>query len=130
MSIFPYVFVGDKAGERMVYSSDPEYALHRVQEWKRAMGHCQGMDGRALPIYVNAIGTTVAQRNYINDTCYQATFIVKNIISLLGEVGLPEFFIRCPITIFLMRKTICSLTDGTACFPNFRSTNRDISHFL
>ncbi len=92
MSIFPYVFVGDKAGERMVYSSDPEYALHRVQEWKRAMGHCQGMDGRALPIYVNAIGTTVAQRNYINDTCYQATFIVKNIISLLGEVGLLIFY--------------------------------------
>lgn len=93
INIFPYVFSNTPGtGQPLSYSPDADYALKMVQKWKKRLSSCMGFGKNLPPVFINALGTTIVHRNYINDTCYQATFIVKNMISLLGEVDLICFY--------------------------------------
>lgn len=84
ISIFPYTM--DVASKKYIYSTDDSYAIHTIQKLKKQLGKRTEKLHYHLPIYVSAIGTTVMHRDYINDTCYQSVFLVKNMIDLVGEV--------------------------------------------
>ena len=42
--------------------------------------------GDEVPIWITVFGPDIRTRNYMNDSCYQATFIAKNTIDLIGLV--------------------------------------------
>ncbi len=71
------------AEENGVYiiSSDPDYIRSRVQSirdmiYRRFGGH--------MPVWLTVFSSNVRTRNHVNDSCYQATFIVKNTIEMIG----------------------------------------------
>ncbi len=66
-----------------VFSPNPNYVRDCVQEIRDILDRA-GMTG--LPIWVTAFGPDVRTRNHVNDSCYQATFIAKNTIDLIGLV--------------------------------------------
>ena len=89
LSVFPYVIHSETDKEaQWVYSVDKSYALHTIRELKRSMEKFAIRYDYTAKIYVNALGTTIIHRNFINDTCYQATFFVKSTIDLLNEVDM------------------------------------------
>lgn len=66
-----------------VVSPNPDYIRDCVREIR---GILDDMGLEELPIWVTAFGPEVRTRNHVTDSCYQATFIAKNTIDLIGEV--------------------------------------------
>ncbi len=66
-----------------VFSPNPNYVRDCVREIRDILDR-MGLEG--LPIWVTAFGPDVRTRNHVNDSCYQATFIAKNTIDLIGLV--------------------------------------------
>ena len=66
-----------------VVSPNPNYIRDCVKEIRDILD-C--MDLAGLPIWVTAFGPEVRTRNHVSDSCYQATFIAKNTIDLIGLV--------------------------------------------
>ena len=64
-------------------SPNPNYTRDCVREIRDIL---DGMGLAGLPIWVTALGPEVRTRNHVSDSCYQATFIAKNTIDLIGLV--------------------------------------------
>jgi len=71
------------SGERGHYiiASDPDYIRSRVESI-RDMIHERF--GAHMPIWLTVFSQDVRTRNHVNDSAYQATFITKNTIDLIG----------------------------------------------
>ncbi len=75
--------VREDGSVHFVFSPNPDYVRDCVQEVRDILDR-SGLD--RLPIWVTAFGPDVRTRNHVNDSCYQATFIAKNTIDLIGLV--------------------------------------------
>lgn len=64
-------------------SPNPNYIHDCV---KNLRGVLANMGLADLPIWVTAFGPEVRTRNHVSDSCYQASFIAKNTIDLIGLV--------------------------------------------
>lgn len=73
----------ENGGVRFVNSSNPDYLLDCVAEIRNTV---RELMGQVLPIWITAFGSDIRTRNYVNDSCYQATFIAKNTIDLIDLV--------------------------------------------
>ncbi len=83
---FPYERASGNAQLPLyVYSSDPDYALHKVTTVKDLLAGHPSVTQR---LYLTVLGTDVKTRNPLSDSCFQSAFIVKNTIDLLGMVEL------------------------------------------
>ena len=67
----------------MVVSPNPDYVRDCVKGVRDTLDRF-GL--QHVPIWVTAFGPNVHTRNHVSDSCYQATFIVKNTIDLIGLV--------------------------------------------
>lgn len=80
----PYEPAEVETGEvRFVNSPNPEYLRDRVMDIKDCI---RRIFGEELPIWITVFGSDIRTRNYMNDSCYQATFITKNTIDLIDLV--------------------------------------------
>ena len=75
--------VREDGSTHFMVSPNPNYVRDCVTELRDILDR-MGMGG--IPIWVTAFGPEVRTRNYVNDSCYQATFIAKNTIDLIGLV--------------------------------------------
>ena len=75
--------LSEDGSTHFVVSPSPNYIRDCVRECRDILDH-MGLAG--LPIWVIAFGPEVRTRNHVSDSCYQATFIAKNTIDLIGLV--------------------------------------------
>lgn len=73
----------EDGGVRFVNSPNPDYLLDCVSGVRNTLRELLGRD---IPIWITAFGPDIRTRNYVNDSCYQATFIAKNTIDLIDLV--------------------------------------------
>lgn len=71
----------EDSGVRFVVSPNPNYIRDCVTDIR---GTLADMGLKDLPIWITAFGPEIRTRNHISDSCYQATFIAKNTIDLIG----------------------------------------------
>lgn len=67
-----------------VLSTRADYIKTQVQALKNML--CEQFPDENIPIWITAFAPDIRTRNYVNDSCYQATFIVKNTLDLIGIV--------------------------------------------
>ncbi|MDD6161086.1 MAG: helix-turn-helix domain-containing protein [Oscillospiraceae bacterium] len=81
---FPYERA-ENSGDpnRYIYSSDPDFIRNRVLEIKEILA---GYPSITQSIYLTVLGVDVMVRNPMNDSCFQASFLVKNTLDLIGLV--------------------------------------------
>lgn len=76
----------------LAYSNDRAFALHEIRRLKQLLLPFGASHNFRPPVFMNSLGTTIATRSHINDTCHQATFFVNNTIDLLDEFDLLCYF--------------------------------------
>ena len=82
--VFPYeVYQSD--GEHIVRKvSQNEYnEENQIREIKRLMQQT-GLEG--VPIYITECNNTISNRNYLNDSCFRAAYLVKKIGAVADQV--------------------------------------------
>ncbi|MEX1377761.1 MAG: helix-turn-helix domain-containing protein [Eubacteriales bacterium] len=81
---FPYEsFDSTNNNKKFVISSDPSFIVKKVDEAKSILAKYPRI---TQSLYLTVFGPDIKIRNHVNDSCYQSSFIVKNIIDLLGKV--------------------------------------------
>lgn len=87
---FPYERIADVNGpESHVYSFDQDFLRNQVQIVKSILAEHPTV---SQTLYLTVFGIDIKARNPLNDSCYQATFIAKNIFDLLGLVDLVGYW--------------------------------------
>ena len=66
-----------------IISSDPDYIRQRVQTLRDMISR---RFGELIPIWLTVFSQDIRTRNHVNDSAYQATFITKNTLDLIGLV--------------------------------------------
>lgn len=64
-----------------IIASDPNYIRNRVESIRNMIST---RFGEHMPIWLTVFSQDVRTRNHVNDSAYQATFITKNTIDLIG----------------------------------------------
>ncbi|MCD7807637.1 MAG: helix-turn-helix domain-containing protein [Lachnospiraceae bacterium] len=77
------------ASENSTISADPDRALNRVRGVREILRRHPYAPQK---LYLTAFGQDISARNYVNDSCYQAAFLVKNVIDLMDQVDLLAFW--------------------------------------
>ena len=67
--------------DHYIISSNPDYIRERVQTLRDMISN---RFGEHMPIWLTVFSQDVRTRNHVNDSAYQATFITKNTIDLIG----------------------------------------------
>lgn len=88
VNVFPYISYTNLEKPKYVYTLDNHFPVNDVKKFKDIVRHYFEPVGKIPQFFVSAIGTTLAHRNYINDTCYQSSFIAQIIVYLVGEIDL------------------------------------------
>ena len=81
--IYPYVEILKDYVKGAQLSSDRNYFLNKLEGIKKNikdLGYCPD------EIIISEWNSTVSDRNYINDSCSKATYIIKNVIDSMGKV--------------------------------------------
>ncbi|MBR1496053.1 MAG: hypothetical protein IJ617_00310 [Oscillospiraceae bacterium] len=65
----------------LVISPDPDFIPNTVRELREIIRHVMG---KPVPLWITVFGPDIRTRNHLNDSLYQATFLVKNTIDLIG----------------------------------------------
>lgn len=90
---YPYDPIAPKKG-KYTYASythllnDSKFIKHQVMHVKKLL---RAADMK-IPLYVTEWNCTISSRNYINDTCHKGTYILKNVVDMLGEVDIMGYF--------------------------------------
>ncbi|MFV0556542.1 MAG: GH39 family glycosyl hydrolase [Lactovum sp.] len=71
-------------------STDRSCLLHAVEKIKGDLEELEIVD---VNLYVTEWNLTISDRNYINDTCFKAAYLIKNIIEVYGKVELLSYFL-------------------------------------
>lgn len=70
-------------------SRDEQYLLHGILRLKRELA-AAGLP--EVKIYITEWNLTVSDRNYVNDSCFQGAYIVKNIIDVCRQVDMIGYY--------------------------------------
>lgn len=95
---YPYEPVPpQKSGHAPSYtrlSDDSDFIKRQVTHVKKLL-QTVDMD---IPLYVTEWNCTISSRSYINDTCYKGTYVMKNVVDLLGEVDIMGYYSGLDLT--------------------------------
>jgi xylan 1,4-beta-xylosidase len=69
-------------GDKIILSEDPDYMSKSLESLKMKLTSYP-----KLPIYITEWASTSAHRDWLNDTCYRSSYIIKNILENYDEVG-------------------------------------------
>ena len=91
ISVMNYAYEADSDGRDFFgyRSSDPQYLLHAIQQLKREL---KKADFDGIPVYVTEWNLTISDRNYMNDSCFQGAYIIKNVIDVCKETEILGYF--------------------------------------
>ncbi|WMJ87321.1 GH39 family glycosyl hydrolase [Anaerocolumna sp. MB42-C2] len=65
----------DSENDKIILSDDPDYMAHTIDCYKKKMtGYPK------LPTYITEWASTSSHRDWLNDTCYRSSYIIKNIL--------------------------------------------------
>ncbi|WP_160691224.1 helix-turn-helix domain-containing protein [Clostridium sp. C2-6-12] len=81
--IYPYSTVTKNGKETIYHSNDKDFLvnkLHNVKEIINSLGYS------GEEIIISEWSLTISSRNYINDSCFKAAYLVKNIIDSVDKV--------------------------------------------
>ncbi len=81
--IFPYEAVGNTNANLRLVSSDPERVKNEILSEKSILEKYPSL---TQDIWLTAMGVSIQTQDYVNDTCFQSTFFVKNTLDLIGLV--------------------------------------------
>lgn len=125
LGVFPYEpfrepsqMQGPQDASGIYYTRDTSYALHKVREFKQMLATFYD----PLPnIHMAYLGPDCFHGHYLNDTCFQSTFLFHNTVDLLGEVELLGYYQLSDIGSKTGKATdFPSLLDGrTGLFNNY-----------
>ena len=91
ISTINYAYEADSDGKDYFgyRSCDSQFLLHSIRQLKNEL---KEVDFDNIPIYITEWNLTVSDRNYMNDTCFQGAYIIKNVIDVCEEVGILGYF--------------------------------------
>ena len=72
---------GESDKDSIILSEDPDYMAHMIACLKNKLSSYP-----KLPIYITEWASTSSHRDWLNDTCYRAAYIVKNILENFDQV--------------------------------------------
>lgn len=78
--------IKDHLGKR---STDESYRLHIIRQLRQELNDAGFTQ---VPIYITEWNLTVSDRNYVNDSCFQGAYIVKNVIDAYREADMLAYF--------------------------------------
>lgn len=81
--------VNDRIHKYSIRSVDEDYLLRDVETYRTALEAC-GFPG--LPLYVTEWNETVADRNFVNDSCYRGAYMVKSLLEINQYVPVIGYF--------------------------------------
>ena len=76
----------DQYGKR---STDNEYLTHSVEKLQKELKEV-GIEN--IKLYISEWNLTISDRNYVNDSCFQGAYVVKNIIDVYDKVDIVGYF--------------------------------------
>lgn len=79
LSVYPF----DPCNGSFVVTANPDFAARRIDDLRAILSKHKTITQR---LFVTTFGADVSARNYVNDTCHQATFLAKHTIDLLDKV--------------------------------------------
>lgn len=88
LALFPYAYVRQDRETMLTMTSDRCCSVKFIKTVRDHMTVLHKDKRYIPPIYVTGFGPTIAHRSYINDTCYQSSYLIKNMIDLIGETDL------------------------------------------
>jgi beta-xylosidase len=74
--VYPYV----RSDAQFVVSADPHFAVHKLDDLHGILSKRRKLTQR---LFITSIGADISARNYVNDTCHQAAFVIKQTADLL-----------------------------------------------
>lgn len=86
---FAYQGMEDKSDHYGEKSVDEAYLLHSVERLREEL-NAVGWQG--MKLYVTEWNRTVSDRNIMNDTDYQAAYVVKNMVDVCGTLDMAGYF--------------------------------------
>lgn len=93
VSIFPYERFPSADGSYSVtdfyYTADRDFVLHQIEVIRSVMRRHPGLKSK---LYVASIGPEIQNRVFINDSCYQATFLAKAVADLIDSADFLAFW--------------------------------------
>lgn len=75
--------------DNLVYTDDKDFYLHKCREYKQLI---YDIYNTTLPLHLNYMGPLKTNQLYLNDSCFQSSFLFHNIISLIDEVDVLGFY--------------------------------------
>lgn len=81
--------VSEEAHTYSYRSPDEDYLMKDVKKFRKLLDE-HGFE--ETPIYITEWNQTIADRNFINDSCYKAAYIVKNLIEINQDVPMIGYF--------------------------------------
>ena len=72
-----------------VRNSDEDYLIKDVKKYMKIMEERGVQD---IPLYLTEWNETVADRNFINDSCYRGAYVVKNVLDINPYVDMAGYF--------------------------------------
>ena len=85
LSAFPYIPPRKTDEVRRYAAPDSEHIVKCITDIKKLLSRYRNITQK---IYVVAMGASIQTKDYINDSCFQSSFIAKNTIELIGLVDM------------------------------------------
>lgn len=83
--IYPYDIVADGQKNKVLKQSDnPRYISDKL---KKANEILRRYDFDETPLYVTRWNMSLSSRNYLNDSCYKGTYLLKNLVMCLDSTA-------------------------------------------
>jgi xylan 1,4-beta-xylosidase len=84
ISIYPIEIHRDKyrVPIKNLHSNNPNYVINKLNEVRKALKKA-GFDG--LELNVTEWNISISNRNFLNDSCFKASYLIKNIIENLNQ---------------------------------------------
>lgn len=91
ISAMNYAYEADPDGKDLFgyRNCDSRYLLHSVLQLKNELKQADFDD---IQLYITEWNLTVSDRNYINDTCFQGAYVIKNVIDVCESVDMLGYF--------------------------------------
>ncbi len=92
LCVMPYEPAGgsNRGGMDFLLSAQPDYIKTRILSVRAMLREELGNED--MPIWATVMGSDIRTRNHVNDSAYQATFIVKNTLDLIGLVDVVGYW--------------------------------------
>ena len=86
--IYPYELLSDDKKEKKLFvSGNPDYICEKISKARRIVE--EYID---IPLLVTRWDISLSCRNFLNESCYRAAALIKNMVSCLGKVEMMSCF--------------------------------------